>query len=177
MSRQKKALKNSTQSEPYTHIRPVTLEDAAQLQAHCFSATTVAQTRDAIINTLAAATAGKEVQLVAEIDAQVIGSATLIRDSHPLRSHRAGLFGLVVNPAFQKRGVARQLVDALLVHAQAMGIEILETSCRAGTGAEAVYPKLGFTEYGRLPRGIYQTWGTPAVFDEVYFYRMCSEFK
>jgi len=26
------------------------------------------------------------------------GSATLIRDSHALRSHRAGLYGLIVNP-------------------------------------------------------------------------------
>ncbi|MEZ4711569.1 MAG: GNAT family N-acetyltransferase [Caldilineaceae bacterium] len=164
----------NSESKRRVYIRPVALEDAAQLQANCFSASTVEQVREAIVNTLAATTAGKELQLVAEADGQVIGSATLIRDGHPLRSHRAGLFGLVVNPAYQKRGVARQLVDALLVHARSIGIEILETSCRAGTGAEAVYPKLGFTEYGRLPGGIYQTWGTPAVFDEVYFYRMCN---
>lgn len=140
-------------AEEHVHIRPVTLADTAQLQATCFSASTLEQVRAAIVNTLAATQAGKELQLVAEVNSKVVGSATLIRDAHPLRSHRAGLLGLVVNPAFQKRGIARQLVDALLVHAQSIGIEILESSCRAGTGAEAVYPKLGFTAYGRLPRG------------------------
>lgn len=155
-------------------IRPVTLKDAAQLQANCFSAASVEEVREALNNTLAATAGGKELQLVAVMDDQVIGSATLIRDGHALRSHRAGLFGLVVHPAYQQRGIARRLVDALLTQAQTLGIAILETSCRAGTGAEAVYPKLGFTEYGHLPRGIYQTWGEPTVFDEVYFYRQCS---
>ncbi|MEZ4860641.1 MAG: GNAT family N-acetyltransferase [Caldilineaceae bacterium] len=154
-------------------IRPVTLNDAAQLQANCFSAASVEQVREALNNTLVATTSGKELQLVAVMDGQVIGSATLIRNGHALRSHRAGLFGLVVYPAYQQRGIARRLVDALLTQAQTLGIEILETSCRSGTGAEQVYPKLGFTEYGRLPRGIYQTWGESAVFDEVYFYRRC----
>ena len=155
-------------------VRPVQQDDAISLQANCFTANTIEQVQEALAHTKTATADGQELQLVAVVNGQVIGSATLIRDSHPLRSHRAGLFGLVVNPAFQKRGVARQLVDALLVHAQAMGIEILETSCRAGTGAEQVYPKLGFTEYGRLPRGIYQTWGEPTVFAEVYFYRECK---
>ncbi|MEZ4736958.1 MAG: GNAT family N-acetyltransferase [Caldilineaceae bacterium] len=153
-------------------IRPVTLKDAAQLQANCFSAASVEEVWKRL-TTPAATAGGKELQLVAVMDDQVIGSATLIRDGHALRSHRAGLFGLVVDPAYQQRGIARRLVDALLTQAQTLGIAILETSCRAGTGAEAVYPKLGFTEYGRLPRGIYQTWGEPTVFDEVYFYRPC----
>ncbi|MCB0183627.1 MAG: GNAT family N-acetyltransferase, partial [Caldilineaceae bacterium] len=155
-------------------VRPVQQDDAIALQANCFSANTIAQIEEALAKTITAMQAGKELQLVALVKEQVVGSATLIRDSHALRSHRAGLFGLVVHPDYQRRGVAHRLVDALLAHAQTLGIEILETSCRAGTGAEQLYPKLGFTEYGRLPGGLYQRWSEPTVFDEVYFYRECE---
>lgn len=152
-------------------IRPVTMSDGAQLQANCFSAVSVEQVQDAIRATLAAAVDGKELQLVAEIGGLVIGAATLIREAHRLRAHRAGVFGLVVHPAYQQQGVARQLVDALALHGQALGIEVLEISCRGGTDAEQVYPRLGFTEYGRLPQGLLETGEEPVSFDEVYFYR------
>lgn len=156
-------------------IRRVTLEDAVQLQTHCFSAMSVEQVGDALQKTLEATASGHQLQLVAEVDHTIVGTATLIRDPHALRSHRAGLFSLVVHPAYQRHGIARQLVDTLAAHAQSLGIEILETSCRAGTAAEAVYPRLDFTEYGRLPRGLYQTWDESKVFDEVYFYRECTD--
>lgn len=152
-------------------IRPVTITDAAQLQANCFSAVSVEQVQDAIHATLEATASGKELQLVAELAGAVVGSATLIRESHRLRAHRAGVFGLVVRPDYQGRGIARHLVDALAAHAQTLGIAILETSCHGGTDAEQVYVSLGFTEYGRLPQGLLETGEQPAWFDEVYFYR------
>lgn len=152
-------------------IRSVTITDAAQLQANCFSAVSVEQMQDAIRATLAATADGKECQLVAEVDGVVVGAATLIREGHRLRAHRAGVFGLVVRPDYQGRGVARQLVDALAAHAQALGIDQLEVSCRGGTDAEQVYGRLGFTEYGRLPQGLLETGERPVRFDEVYFYR------
>lgn len=161
--------------QPSIFIRLVTVNDANHLQANCFPAVSFEQVQEALHDTLAATAAGKELQLVAEVDGAVVGSATLIRDSHALRSHRASLFGLIVQPAYQRQGIARQLVDVLAVRAQSLDIEILETSCRAGMEAEQVYPKLGFVEYGRLPQGLYQTWGEPAIFDEVYFYRSIIE--
>lgn len=153
-------------------IRSVTITDAVQLQANCFSAVSVEQVEDALRATLAATANGKELQLVVELDGAVVGSATLIREGHRLRAHRAGLFGLVVHPDYQQRGIARQLVDTLAAHAQALGITILETSCRGGTDAEQVYGRLGFTEYGRLPQGLLETDEEPVSFDEVYFYRV-----
>jgi hypothetical protein len=51
-----------------------------------------------------------------------------------------------------------------------MGLEILEVGCRGGTPAEAVYPRLGFVECGRLPRGIVEPWGACQAYDEVSFY-------
>lgn len=152
-------------------IRPVVITDAVQLQAHCFSAASVEQVQDAIRATLEATANGKEYQLVAEVAGVVIGAVTLIREAHRLRAHRAGVFGLVVHPAYQHQGIARQLVDELALHGQALGIEILEIGCRGGTEAEQVYRRLGFTEYGRLPQGLLETGAEPVSFDEVYFYR------
>ena len=94
-----------------------------------------------------------------------------MREGHRLRAHRAGVFGLVVHPEYQRCGIARQLVDALTTHAHALGIEILEVSCRGGTDAEQTYGRLGFIEYGRLPQGLLETDEQPVRFDEVYFYR------
>jgi hypothetical protein len=49
------------------------------------------------------------------------------------------------------------------------GHRVLETACRAATPAEAVYRRLGFIEWGRLPGGIRESWGERRVFDAVYF--------
>ena len=152
-------------------VRPVQLQDAAQLQANCLSQNTFEEVEWQIRDNLQAATEGRRLHLVAEVDGRVIGNAVVIRDQHPLRAHRAGLFSLVVSTPYQGRGIARRLVEEGCARAAAMGIEILETACRGGEPAEAVYPRLGFIEYGRLPHGLREPGGTHRVFDEVCFYR------
>jgi GNAT superfamily N-acetyltransferase len=79
------------------------------------------------------------------------------------------LFNMVVCDQYQRRGIARRLVASLRDHAAQWGVEILETSVRGGTPAEEVYRRVGFQEYGRLPRGLAEPWGAKQVFDEVYF--------
>lgn len=168
-------------SSPTSHsatavvVREVVPGDAAQLQANCFSQNTVEEVARQIDENLRGAGQGTRLHLVAEVDGIVAGSALLIRDPHPLHRHRAGLFGLVVSTAYQRRGIARRLVEALGTRAATLGIEILETSCRAGTAAEAVYARLGFTAFGRLPRGIREPWGSQRVYDQVYFYRPVAD--
>jgi GNAT superfamily N-acetyltransferase len=90
---------------------------------------------------------------------------------HPLFAHRAELDDVVVHRDYQRQGIARRLVEEARDYARSMGIEMLETSCRGGTPAEQVYPRLGFIEYGRLLRGIKEPWGDHHVFDMVYFYQ------
>ncbi len=75
----------------------------------------------------------------------------------------------MVDHRYWRRGIARGLFAELSAHAAAMGIELLATSCRGGTPAETVYHRLGFTEYGRLPRGMKEASGK--VFDEVLLYK------
>jgi ribosomal protein S18 acetylase RimI-like enzyme len=111
------------------------------------------------------------VQLVAAFEGAVIGTVAIRRRSHPLLAHRAELEDVVVHGDYWRRGFARQLVDECFLYARSLGIEIVEVSVRGGTSAEDVYRRLGFIEYGRLPRGIIEPWGERLAYDEVFFYQ------
>jgi GNAT superfamily N-acetyltransferase len=153
-------------------IRPVQPGDAAQLRDNIYSANTLAQVEDRIAAARRATRAGDEVHLVAVVDGVVAGTGGLIRNERPLYGHRAELVDIVVHPEYQRRGIARQVVDALCARAAEIGIVVLETSCRGGTPAEAVYPRLGFREWGRLPCGIVEPWDGGQTYDEVCFYML-----
>jgi len=156
-------------------IRLVKLTDAQQLRDNCFSMNTLEQIQDLIRQNLAAFEEGKCVHLVAEVAGEVIGTLTLTREEHPLEAHRADLTSVVVHPDYQRRGIARRLVEASKSYASDMGVEILEISCRGGEVAETVYRHLGFIEWGRLPRGLIEPWGDHAVYNVVHFYQPLTE--
>jgi GNAT superfamily N-acetyltransferase len=150
-------------------FRLIAPEDAEQLHANCMPRGTVESIRRWIPEYLRAHEAGEKVPLVAVTDGEVRGTATLVRDPHPLRRHVGDITQVVVDYRYWRRGIARGLFGELTAHATAMGIELLATSCRGGTTAETVYRRLGFVEYGRLPRGLKEASGR--VFDEVFLYQ------
>ncbi len=152
-------------------IRPVKLIDTPQVRDNCFSMNTLGETQSQIAANLQAFAEQKAIQLVAEVDGTVIGIVTLKRNCHPLYAHRAEIEGLVVHPNYQRQGIARRLMEDCHSRAESWGIQILEISCRRGEPAEEVYRHLGFVEYGRLPRGIIESWGERRVFDVIYFYQ------
>ena len=156
-------------------VRVVREADAAMLRDHCFGADTAEQVAERIRGCLCQHEEGECVPLAAEVEGAVVGFAMMKRDPHALRRHRATLFDLVVSGEYQRRGIARRLVESLCDHAARMGVEILETSVRGRTPAEEVYRRLGFREYGRLPRGIVEPWGERREFEEVYFARPVRE--
>lgn len=158
-------------SETAVTIRPVRLEDAVHLQANCFSRNTVDEVREQIRRGLSEFARQERVPLVAEVGGAVVGSADLERETHRLQRHRAGWGGVVVCGLYQRRGIARALLQETLTWAAAWGIEILTVGVRGGTPAEEVYHRLGFREYARLPGGFKETRdGALLVFDEVALY-------
>jgi hypothetical protein len=50
-------------------------------------------------------------------------------------------------------------------------------SCRAGESAELAYPRPGFVEYGRLPRGLKETRGDEQEFDGVLYYMLIDRLQ
>jgi GNAT superfamily N-acetyltransferase len=151
-------------------VRPVRRADAAQLRENCFSANTLDQVEQLIDDRLNASDEGMGILLVAEVDGLVVGTGTFTRNAHSLRAHRGEVGGLVVHPAYQRRGIARRIVEDIRERAASMGVEILEIGCRGGTPAEVVYPRLGFIECGRLPRGLLEPSAEGRAYDEVSFY-------
>lgn len=152
-------------------IRPARLSDAADLRERCFPMNTFEEVEARLAESIRLYEQKSSVRLVAEVEGRVAGTALLTRNAHALFAHRAQLEDVVVQGGYQRRGIARRLVEDCCNQARAMDVEILETSCRAGTPAEEVYRRLGFIEYGRLPRGIVEPWSGRA-FDQVYFYRI-----
>jgi predicted N-acetyltransferase YhbS len=151
-------------------IRPVEPRDAAELRENCFSANTLAEVEADIVERVQAFERGTLVHLVAEVDGIVVGTGILTRNEHPFKAHRGTVGSLVVHPDYQRRGIARRIVQAMHGYALSMGIAFLEIGCRGGTPAEQVYPRLGFVECGRFPRGLIEPWGEHLAFDEVSFY-------
>ena len=96
-----------------------------------------------------------EIELIAETDEKVVGSAGIwcIRNREKLR-HRAG-FGISIDEAFWGLGIGRALTEACIECARAAGYAQLELDVFAeNEKALALYKSVGFTEYGRNPRGI-----------------------
>ncbi len=151
-------------------IRPVALGDAPDLRDHCFVMDDLVDIQSQVAANLERAKSGELVHLVAEVDGRVVGSVLLERHTHPLARHRADVAGLVVHQPYQRRGIARALVAECERQATALGLVILEISCRGGEPPERIYPRLGFIEYGRLPGGLVEPWGEGQSFDLVLFY-------
>ena len=149
--------------------RIIALEDAAQLQANCMPRATVEEIRAWIPKDVRAYEAGEKVPLVAVVNGEVAGTATLVRYAHRLKRHVADIAGVVVDHRYWRRGICRGLFAELARHATAMEIELFAIWCRAGTTAEIVYRRLGFVECGRLPGGIKEPTGR--IFDEVMLFR------
>ncbi len=151
-------------------IRPIEMKDAKQFSENLYSRDTLEQAQEIIAENLEKAAQGQVLQIVAELDGEVVGTAILIRNTHVLMPHRAKVAGLVVKYELWGKGIARRLIEESKKRALEMGIKILEIGCRGGEPAEQVYPRLGFIEYSRLPGGIIEPWDDHKVFDEINFY-------
>lgn len=157
-------------------IRIMQEKDADNLWEHVFSRNTPNEVTDRIASCLRAYAEEKAVPLVAEVDGHVIGTTYMkLGEKETLKAHICTLFDVVVNPVFQRMGIARRLIEECKVRAIEHGQSIICVSSFGGSTAESVYPKLGFIEYGRLPNGFVRPWGNNDVSDEVMFYMPLTE--
>ena len=100
------------------------------------------------------AESGREVEIVAEVDGAIAGTAGVdgVGRAEKVR-HRAS-FGISVDRAWWGLGIGRALTEACIKCARAAGYSQLELEVVAGNGrALRLYQKMGFLEYGRNPRG------------------------
>ena len=95
-----------------------------------------------------------EIEVLAEVDGAIVGSAGVGRvGSEEKLRHRAE-FGIGIERAYWGLGIGRALVEACVECARAAGYVQLELEVVAeNERALSLYRSEGFVEYGRNPRG------------------------
>ncbi len=98
----------------------------------------------------------RELIFGAVADEQLLGVVGLSFDARRKASHKASLFGMYVAPAHRGRGLGRQLVLATLDCARNRpGICLVQLTVTQGNhGAESLYRRCGFTQFGLEPLAV-----------------------
>ncbi|MCI2416271.1 GNAT family N-acetyltransferase [Saccharopolyspora sp. K220] len=99
----------------------------------------------------------------------LVGLAVLRPRQLPVRKHTGELVWLAVDPVLQGKGWGKQLLDAVLVQAQAIGLEKLDLVTRSGHDLERFYEAHGWVERGRWPGAVRVAPGDDR--DEIWFTR------
>lgn len=95
-----------------------------------------------------------EIELLAEVDGLIVGTAGFEPVSSALKARHRASFGISVDKAWWGLGIGRALTEACIECAGSAGFSQLELEVVArNRPAVALYESLGFTEYGRNPRG------------------------
>ena len=95
-----------------------------------------------------------EIELVAEIDGIIVGMAGIVcvRERQKVK-HRAE-FGISIDKDYWGLGIGRALTNACIECAKEAGYEQMELDVVAeNVNAIKLYESVGFTEFGRNPRG------------------------
>jgi len=81
-------------------------------------------------------------------DDKILGTAGFAVREGEKESHKGLLWGMYVRPAARGAGVARRLVEAVILHARGR-VELIQLSVVMGNEhARRLYARLGFVEYG-----------------------------
>ncbi|MEV5538653.1 GNAT family N-acetyltransferase [Saccharopolyspora shandongensis] len=99
----------------------------------------------------------------------LLGIGVLRQRQLPVRTHTGELAWLAVDPALQRQGWGKRLLDAVLVQARAIGLEKLDLVTRSGHDLERFYEANGWVERGRWPGAVRVAAGDDR--DEIWFTR------
>ena len=87
--------------------------------------------------------------------AELYGMLALERERRAKNRHKATVVGMYVAPEVARQGVGRALLDALVAHARAVGVESLVLTVTDGNGdAQQLYAGAGFHSIGVEPDAI-----------------------
>jgi acetyltransferase len=95
--------------------------------------------------------AGREQLIALGSDGDLLGTAFLRRGARATVRHRADVVRLMVHPDLQGRGWGKALLDAVVAHATAIGLEQLLLSARGGTTLPEFYAEQGWAQVGLFP--------------------------
>lgn len=99
---------------------------------------------------------GKEIFVAAEVDGKIIANSSIERFTARSEAHK-GMLGIAVRSGYRDLGIGTEMIEVLIEEARKAGLrlillDVFETNKRA----RHVYEKIGFTEVGRVPKGIFR---------------------
>lgn len=103
---------------------------------------------------------------------ELIGTATLIMQTPPNQPHRADVAKVLVLPHFQRKGIARALMQELERSALSHGKDLLVLDTLTGSNAESFYANIGWKRVGEIPRYALNPDGEPRA--TMFFYKELS---
>jgi ribosomal protein S18 acetylase RimI-like enzyme len=87
--------------------------------------------------------------------ATLVGIVGWRRESRLKFAHKSLIWGVFVDPAYRRTGIARRLMESAIARARESGVEQVQLTVGAqNPRAQALYRSLGFTIYGTEPRAI-----------------------
>ena len=96
----------------------------------------------------------KEIEILAEVDGMVVGMAGIEAVARHWKTDPRASFGVSVVREFWGLGIGRALTEACIRCAREAGYSQLELEVVADNAAALeLYRSVGFTQYGRNPRG------------------------
>lgn len=95
-----------------------------------------------------------EIELCAAVDGKIVGTAGIQALGHMFKMQHRAEFGISVDRAYWGLGIGRALTEACIECAKTAGFAQLElTAVAENAAALSLYRSIGFTEFGRNPKG------------------------
>ncbi|KAI4788511.1 acyl-CoA N-acyltransferase [Aureobasidium sp. EXF-8845] len=150
----------ATFQPPFQHQNPE-VPDPRVLEYWSNNAARVAEDTKVIFMQMAVSESGHE---------ELAGYVVLASQASETGPFRGSVEKLLVSPRYRRRGIARLLMSKLEEVARVRGTTLLTLDTEAGSPAEGIYPRLGYTRLGKIPRyGVSPKDGR--LVDEVFFYK------
>jgi RimJ/RimL family protein N-acetyltransferase len=148
-------------------IRPLNEDDASAFQAMRIAATVnapegIASTQEEEARWTRAETEARlhptdhQIVFGAFSGDTLIGIVGLRRESRQKIAHKSLIWGVFVDPAHRRAGIAKQLMESAIAHARASGaLQVHLVVSVSNPRAQNLYRSLGFSRYGVEPRGLH----------------------
>jgi RimJ/RimL family protein N-acetyltransferase len=114
---------------------------------------------------------GDVVKIICEVNGKMAGICDIYRNiTGRRRSYHLGVFGISVAKEFRGEGIGYELARCTIAEAKKniTGLKIVTLSVYGPNAiAKSLYEKIGFKEFGRLPKGV---WYRNDYIDEISMY-------
>jgi ribosomal protein S18 acetylase RimI-like enzyme len=96
--------------------------------------------------------ARKRILLAAFADGELVGTVQVVHATPPNQQHRADIAKLLVSRSARAQGIGARLMEEAEAAARRAGKSLLVLDTCAGTAADRLYTRLGWTKVGIIPK-------------------------